>query len=216
MNAQRPLSYCLAGLILASVALAQTDPAAATSTEAATSPATTAPTPPASGTVSTNISSALTASLPTYNPAAEKAKKEAAAAEAAEDAAVLTEEGAARPRNQIVRLPRYIVESSKPQVFTEKDVATKKGAGNLAVKKYLSEFDSGVLNKFTLPLLGMSAEDRALMMAAEEERLGNIKSTDETISLLKETDPSEAASLQEDAYDTFMRPSSFTNSLNND
>jgi hypothetical protein len=98
-----------------------------------------------------------------------------------------------------------IVEGERPPVFTEREIHTKKGLAELAMSRYLSEVDRGVLNRFRLPVIGMSNEERALEQFREDERLRNMALTQEQIEVLRRTNPEEAARLQETAHDTFIR-----------
>src|SRR5690606_20099473 len=84
-----------------------------------------------------------------------------------------------KPRNQIIRLPEYVVREEKPPVFRERDIYTQKGLRELARMRYLSETGQA-LNRFNIPLFGMGADAYALMRYEEEERLNNISDLNET------------------------------------
>src|SRR5690606_11222201 len=130
-----------------------------------------APQPPPTRTqnraVSPALASALAERMPRYNPPPPPREP--------------TEEEleASQPRNRIIRLPQMIVEGQRPPVFRERDINTRKGMAELAVNRYLSELDRGVLNRYTLPLFGQSNEQRALAQYAEEERLRNMRESEE-------------------------------------
>lgn len=112
----------------------------------------------------------------------------------------------AQPRNRIIRLPRIIVEGRRPPVFTEREVHTREGLAELAVNRYLSELDRGVLNRYTLPLFGQSNEQRALTAYAEEERLRNIRTANQRAEMIRATEGEEAAeAFRDTANDTFIR-----------
>ncbi|MFO1452061.1 MAG: hypothetical protein U1F61_28105 [Opitutaceae bacterium] len=113
------------------------------------------------------------------------------------------------PKNGIIRLPQYIVEGDRPPVFRPRDVNTKKGLGQIAVDKYFTETGKA-LNRFTIPLFGMSKEQYALMMWEEEERLKNMKNASENVYLLRQTDPAAAAQLKREVDQTFIRRSEFS------
>lgn len=144
--------------------------------------------------VSSGISSAITAGLPKYQPpkppeAAPKQPQpvrrrdpgeeeieepggdEHASASAAESG---DHASADQPRNKIIRLPKYVVEADRPPIFKEREILTKQALAELAVRRYLSRFDSKVLNRFTLPIIGISPEARAMAMYAEDVRLENM------------------------------------------
>lgn len=111
-----------------------------------------------------------------------------------------------KPKNEIVRLPKYTVTAKKPPVFTERDFYSESDLKKLAMARYLSRLDAGLLNRWTIPGLGMSNEDRAMQMYLEDERLKNMEATRQNISALRasgETERADAA--QKDYYDTFLR-----------
>lgn len=112
------------------------------------------------------------------------------------------------PKNGIVRLPSYIVEGYRPPVFSERDINTNKGLSDVAVRRYLGEVGTA-LNSFSLPFFGMSKEQYAMMRYEEEERLRNMKETNESIYLLRQTDPVGAERLKRDADSTFIRKGDF-------
>ncbi|HEX2100511.1 MAG TPA: hypothetical protein VHF69_07600 [Candidatus Synoicihabitans sp.] len=100
---------------------------------------------------------------------------------------------AAQPRNRIIRLPQMVVEGQRPPVFAERDLHTKEGLAALAVNRYLSELDRGVLNRYTLPLFGQSQEQRALAQYAEDERLRNMATAEERARLIEASEGGKAA-----------------------
>ena len=111
-----------------------------------------------------------------------------------------------QPKNRIVRLPQMVVEGSRPPVFRERDIYTKSGMAELAVNRYLGELDRGVLNKYTLPLFGQSNEQRALATYAEEERLRNMQSAEESAAMIRRTEGEDAAAdFRDTANATFIR-----------
>ncbi len=170
-------SVLFSGLALASLlsAVAQTD---ASKPERAVSP---------------GLASKLAEAMPTYAPpppVPEKTDEEIAADQ---------------PKNKILRLPKVVVEGERPPVFSEREVHTDKGLAELAMNRYLTELDAGVLNKFSIPLFGQSNEARALAQFREDERLKNMSATADQISVLQQTNPAEAKALQDTANDTFIR-----------
>ena len=76
-----------------------------------------------------------------------------------------------KPKNEIIRLPKFVVRAAKAPIFREKDVYTAQGLADLAVRRYLSEFDRSLLSQVTLPLFGVSPEARALARYEEDQRL---------------------------------------------
>lgn len=203
MKAIRPLLICSAGLLGATLALAQTDSDHASASPLADSGAAdTAPATPApkARTLSPALSQALSASMPRYNPPQAKPAKPATDDDDDSD----------KPRNGIVRLPRYVIESNRSPVFEEKDIYTKKGLAELASKRYLTEFDRGVLNRYTIPLFGQSAEQRAMTQYYEDERIRKQHEAKDTVAVLQQVDPEAAKSLDNDVNRTFLREDSTT------
>ena len=110
------------------------------------------------------------------------------------------------PRNKIIRLPKQVVQASRPPIFKEREIHTKKGLSDLAVQRYLNKFDSKVLNRFTIPLFGTSNEDRAMAMYYEDERLQNMQDLKDTAEALQRSgDASGAEYLRKESNRTFMR-----------
>ena len=165
------------------------EPAAAQSTPAAE------PTParPQNRAVSPALAAALAERMPKYNPP--PPPREPTEEELEES----------QPKNRIVRLPQMIVEGQRPPVFRERDINTKKGMAELAMSRYLSELDRG-LNRYTLPLFGQSNEQRALAQYAEEERLQNMQSAEESAQMIRASEGEDAAEDFRDAANaTFIR-----------
>jgi hypothetical protein len=116
-----------------------------------------------------------------------------------------------RPRNAIIRLPKYIVEGERPPIFAEKEINTKKGLAELAVNRYLSTIHQG-LNRYHLPALfgGISNEALAMEMYHDNERLEAIKDYDEKVSLFRAAGEKDADALKKEADATFMRRGEFS------
>lgn len=111
-----------------------------------------------------------------------------------------------KPKNEIVRLPKYTVTAKKPEIFTDRTLYTQEQLRKLAVSRYLTKLDTGLLNKWTIPGLGMSNEQRAMQMYLDDERLQNMSAVKEDISTLRATGSAERADqTQSDYYDMFLR-----------
>jgi len=119
--------------------------------------------------MSPEMAAALAAALPKYDPPAAQPAGSAPSATAAP--------AAAPPKNGIVRLPDYIVRDAKIREFSERELYTPKGLQDLAVKRYISEFDLA-LNHFRIPLfsgystapdLGSTPEKRAMAQYEDDE-----------------------------------------------
>lgn len=126
--------------------------------------------------VSEGVAAALAAGMPKYSPP----KPDAVVNE--EDLPDMRDID--KPRNQIIRLPDYVVREKRPPVFRERDINTTKGLAALAKHRYFSE-TAQALNRFTIPLFGQGQEAYASMMLAEQERLDNMASLKSTAADLK-------------------------------
>jgi hypothetical protein len=144
-----------------------------------------------------DIANALVDSMPKYNPPK------------AQDDGPLTSDPSAdndQPRNKIIRLPAMQVFRDKSPVFTEKNSYTKAGLEAIAIKRYLGDFDSKILNRWHIPFLSMSAGDRALQMYNEDERLANIRELNDEAYIISATgDPAEGEFIKKATQDTYMR-----------
>jgi hypothetical protein len=113
-----------------------------------------------------------------------------------------------KPRNGIIRLPKYIVQEPKSPVLNERAISTEKGIKDIAVRRYISEMDR-VLNGFSLPFIGSSVEQRAMAMYAEDERLKNISDMKDAASTVSKGDAAQGAYILKESQKTFMRTSDF-------
>ncbi len=164
--------------------------------------------------VSTGLAASLHASLPKYQPPppapppVSRTHKDPAIEEAGEEEALPESKPleADQPRNKIIRLPKYVVTTERPPVFTERQVHTKSALAKIAVNRYLSRFDSQVLNRFTLPIIGVSPEKRAMAMYEEDERLQNISDIKDAARGARLTgDKAESEYLTRQSDSTFLR-----------
>lgn len=119
-----------------------------------------------------------------------------------------------KPQNDIPRLPEYIVHGERPPIFRPRDIYTKKGLGEFAVNKYLSE-GSKALNRFTLPLVGMGKESIAQAMYEDDVRQENLKEANQSIYILRQTDSVGADQLKKEVDQTFIRRTEFSPVSNN-
>jgi hypothetical protein len=204
------MSATLAAAALAFSAKAQPSPAAS-ATEKPVSPRATsaaaaqksedAPAPSRPRAISGSVAAQLAASMPKYTPP--PAQPEPKTEEEPIDLREID-----RPKNSIIRLPKYIVQEAKPPVFTERVIHTQKGLADLAVRRYLSEADRA-LNRFTIPLFGSSSEARALAMYAEDERLQNMNDLADDAELVSASDKAAGLYVKREADKTFMRTGDF-------
>lgn len=151
--------------------------------------------------ISPEVAAQLAASAPKYAPAPPKPEPKP------EEKMVDMRE-VDKPRNGIIRLPKYIVQEPKPPVFTERAINTEKGLTDIAMRRYISEADRA-LNRFTLPLFGTSRESRALAMYAEDERLKNMAELTDNARAAGQSDPAQGTYILRESQKTYMRTSDF-------
>ncbi len=110
-----------------------------------------------------------------------------------------------KPKNTIVRLPKFVVQEQRPPVFRERDIYTKKGLESLAMRRYFTETDR-VLNRFRLPLFSVvSNEERAMAMYEEDERLKNMSDIADNTNMVMKSNAAAGTKMKADAQQTFMR-----------
>ena len=107
-----------------------------------------------------------------------------------------------KPRNEIIRLPKYVVEGDRPPVFNERSLYSKEQLQKLAAQRYLSEFHRN-LNRYRI---GREDEKFAMMSYFEQERLRNMAATEGYVALYRAAgDEAKAEQVKEEAYSTFVR-----------
>jgi hypothetical protein len=196
--------FCASLLALPAVpGFGQAAPAAPQSPILASPPAeNTAPaTPRRTRAISGDAAAALAAATPKYTPPPPKPppKPEEELVDARE---------IDKPKNTIVRLPKYIVQEKKPPVFRERDIHTEKGLTDIAMRRYISDFDRA-LNRWTLPIFGVSKEARARAMYAEDERLRNMSDLQDAGVNASKTDAAAGTYILKESQKTFLRSSDF-------
>lgn len=151
--------------------------------------------------ISSEAAAALAAATPKYTPPPPKPppKPEEELVDARE---------VDKPKNTIVRLPKYIVQEKKPPVFRERDINTAKGLTDIAMRRYISDFDRA-MNRWTLPLFGTSKEKRALAMYEEDERLRNMSDLNDAGVNASKVDPAAGAYILKESQKTYLRSSDF-------
>ena len=147
--------------------------------------------PARSRAISSTMAAQLAAAAPKFDPAA--------AAKPAEPAPDLRETD--RPRNTIVRLPRYVVQEEKPPVFKERELLTPKARIKLAMAKHPGlHFGSFWI---------FSNEGIALAMLAEEERLEQKREFEDLAAMTRFSDPATHATVKREVERAFMREPDF-------
>lgn len=153
-------------------------------------PATPAPKPKRDRPISDNLASMLAASMPKYNPPPKPRP---------EDEQVDLRE-VDKPRNTIIRLPRYVVRDKKPPVFRERDIYDQRSRTDLALLRY-SGLQVGNILGLNRPI--------AFMMYQEEERLQNMEDLEDTADAIGRGDPAAGDYIKRTSDQTFMRNSGF-------
>ena len=151
--------------------------------------------------ISREVSAALAAAAPKYAPPAPKPEPKL-------ETEPVDMRDIDKPKNQIIRLPKYIVQEQKPAVLSERAVHTEKGLADIAVRRYISELDRA-LNRFHIPFLTGSMEQRALAMYAEDERLKNMADLRDAAVDAAKTDPAQGAYILRETRQTYLRTSDF-------
>jgi len=109
-----------------------------------------------------------------------------------------------KPRNQIIRLPKYVVEAKRPPVFNDRNLYSQEMLRRLAYKQYTSAFSRNLLNRYHI--FGQGDIDYAMMQYEAAERQRNIAEMDDKVSMYRVSgDNAEAATLKDDTQRSFMR-----------
>jgi hypothetical protein len=149
--------------------------------------------------VSPGVASILASRNPVFNPDAPKPDANVAAGgRLALD----------QPANGIVRLPDVYVRERRPIIFKPQAIYNAKGMADLAYRQYISEADRA-LNRWTLPLFGTSARERALQMYREDERLRNMSDLADAARIVSLTDSDAGVYVKRVSEQTYMRSSDF-------
>ena len=140
--------------------------------------------------VSSHMADVLSSSMPKYAP-----PTPTPAPEAEVDARDVD-----KPRNEIRRLPKYVVRAPTPPVFREQDLYSKASLGALGMTRYAG-FNIGPLS-----LLNQSA---AKQMVEDDERLKNIADLKDAASL-SGRGGKESEFILKESNDTYLRSSDWT------
>lgn len=104
-----------------------------------------------------------------------------------------------------MQMAPVIVRESRLPRADDKEWLTPKARDAALVKEYIPPFDRYFLNRFTLPIIGVSNEARARMMYEEDKRLQDLKWINDQIDQTKQLDPQAAKELATIRDDTFTR-----------
>ena len=95
-----------------------------------------------------------------------------------------------------------------PPVFRERDINTRQGLKNIAMRRYISDFDRA-LNLASVPFFKGQAEDRAMAMYAEDERLKTITELNDAADMVSARDKAQGVYIKRDIQNTTMRASDY-------
>jgi hypothetical protein len=109
------------------------------------------------------------------------------------------------PDPDVVRMAPVIVKEYRLPRTDDKEWLAPKARDAALVKEYIPPFDRDFLNRFTLPIVGVSQEARARMMYEEDKRLQDLKWINDQIEQVKSQDPQEAKELSRIRDTTFTR-----------
>jgi hypothetical protein len=153
-------------------------------------PTTPAPKPKRDRAISDELASALAASRPKFNPPP-KPKPE-------DENVDLREVD--KPRNGIIRLPKYTVQGQRPPVFRERDLYSLSNRTSLAMERYRG------LNFGPFSSLNRRY---AVAMYEDQERLDNMADLNDTADAIGRADPEAGTYIRRATSETFMRSSDF-------
>lgn len=153
--------------------------------------------------ISSEAASALSAAMPKYSEVTPRPTQKRLEEEEKVDMRDID-----KPRNQIIRLNRVLVLEKKPAILTERAVTTDKGLEDIAVRRYISEMDR-VLNRFNIPFVGASMQQRAMVMYEEDERLKNMSDLKANAVDAAKSDPAAGQYILRQTNQTYMRNGDF-------
>jgi hypothetical protein len=143
---------------------------------------------------SSELNDAVISSIPKYAPPKPVAPK-------ADDPA-----DADKPKNGIIRLPKYVVHDSTPPIFTKKDVLTPTGRDDLAMKQYI--MDTNGMPTFAAYMARQLFQANASQQYADAERASNISSLRTAANAAAAGgDPAESKLIRDQTNDTYLRRS---------
>ena len=115
-----------------------------------------------------------------------------------------------KPRNDIVRLPKYLVRDRKPPVFTDRELWGDGVFGEKLARRYYPEWYlafNQVAMWTPLRLFMWSAAGSAMARYEEEERLLKMADFADLTNMVMRTNPVAGAKVKDLTQDLFMRKS---------
>lgn len=183
--------------VLAAALCAQTAPPASSAPASGSAP----PAAPRRRAISPEAAAALAAAAPKYAPPPKPPEKKPE-----EELPDLREID--KPKNTIIRLPKFIVQEPRPPVFRERDLNTSKAFTDLVLRRYVSETGLA-LNRYTLPIIGGGLKAYAMQRYADDERLKNMADFADRANMVEKSDASAGLYIKREVEKTFLRTSDF-------
>ncbi len=143
--------------------------------------------------ISNSLAASLADSMPKYNPPPKPKPEE-------ENDQDVDLRDIDKPRNQIIRLPKYVVQEPKPPVFRERDLHSLQSRTSLAMQRYAG-LNLGPFSRLNRPI--------ALAMYQEQERVDNMADLEDTARTISVGDKAAADYIRRESASTFMRTSEF-------
>ncbi len=113
-----------------------------------------------------------------------------------------------KPKNQIIRLPKVVVTEKPPPIFSQREINTKDGLEDIALKTYL--VDPRNMSPAAAAAQRMLFGGYALEQYQEQERLNNIASLKDTANMFQGAgDKDEANLLKNVSADTYLQRGDF-------
>jgi hypothetical protein len=143
-------------------------------------------------TVSAGVAAALAAGMPHYSP---PTPTPTPAAEPVDMRDI------DKPKNEIHRLPKYVVREARPPIFRNRDLFTMDGMLDLTMRRHAGLRFGDVL--------GLNSENKpgspAYQMMVDDERQENMDDLKDTAHAISQGDPSGASYIMQQSQATYMR-----------
>jgi hypothetical protein len=111
-----------------------------------------------------------------------------------------------KPKNQIIRLPSYVVRAPKPPVFTESQILTDQGLANLAMQRYVGFDPSKMPFGLAATMSRLMFQSYADQMYRDDQRQQAISNESDTAAAFQRVgDTSESSYIKRESDDTYMR-----------
>lgn len=106
-----------------------------------------------------------------------------------------------KPRNEIHRLPKYVVREARPPIFRDRDLFTKEGMLSLTMKRHAGLMLGNIWGLNANPKPGSPA----YQMMVDDQRQDNIDDLNDTAHAISQGDPDGASYILQQTQGTYMR-----------